>query len=80
MHYSAVVALAVVTTLTVGGQAFLIPPNMNKVVSEEDFVLLVPQNMESQVVVAECRGCAEDGSDGSLVGLPALSFSSDRIV
>ena len=73
MHYSAL-ALAV-ATLTVGGQAFLIPPSVNKAsISDDEFALLnlASSDPNNQVLKAACKGCLADGKDGALVRLTPL--------
>lgn len=70
MHYSAL-ALAV-ATLTVAGQAFLIPPNVNEAsVSNDEFAFLnlAGSDPNSRVLKAACKGCLADGKDGALVRL-----------
>lgn len=69
MHYSAI-ALAV-ATLTVGGQSFLIPPNMNKAsIPDDEFTLMNlagGSNPNNRVIKAACKGCFADGKDGALI-------------
>lgn len=66
MHRS-VIALAV-ATLAVGGQAFIIPPNMNKdVINDAEFMLMNGVDPNNRVLKAECKGCLEDGKDGALI-------------
>lgn len=70
MRYSAM-ALALATTVMVGSEAFLIPPNMNSEVFTEDEFPLVNLaggvDPNHRVLKAECLGCLEDGRDGALV-------------
>ncbi|KAF8457499.1 hypothetical protein BGX38DRAFT_1265790 [Terfezia claveryi] len=68
MHYSAL-ALAV-AALTVGGQAFLIPPNVNEAsIADDEFALLslAGSNPNNRVLKAACKGCLADGKDGALI-------------
>jgi len=66
MHRSAI-ALAV-ATLAVGGQAFIIPPNMNKdAINNAEFILLNGADPNNRVLKAECKSCLEDGKDGALI-------------
>jgi len=71
MHYSALVLA--VATLTVGGQAFLIPPNVNRAPTPDDeFALLnlAGSSPNNRVLKAACKGCLADGKDGALVRPP----------
>jgi len=78
-------ALAVAATLTVGSQAFLIPPNMNKeAINDEEFMLMnvaggVDPN--NRVLKAGCMKCLKDGGDGVLIfDLVISNFDSPKLL
>lgn len=59
----------VFATLSVAavGDAFLIPPEANKQILEDEFTLMSLVDPNNRVLRTLCKGCMDDGSDGHLV-------------